>query len=85
MESEQSSTSTSKPKGVEVRLYFKEGAFYQEVNGKLVQLHCWVGVQLEAWIEKPPSWYRADINHYEPNSLMAWLHRKESQEEYEGK
>ncbi len=69
------------PQGYSVSVYLREdGQYVQEVNGRRVELHAWVGVQLEADL-LGKDWKRADITKYEPSGLMGWLHRKERKDE----
>ncbi len=64
--------------GYQIALFTdKEGHFVQSINGTLLVLDPWVGVQLRAFQEDGRNWHRADITKYEPIDLMQYLMRKE--------
>lgn len=71
----------NKHESIEIKLFFKDGYFYQQVGDRIIQLNPWVGVQLEEWNERPFDWYRPDINKYVPNDLMKYLERLEKVED----
>lgn len=65
------------PQGYQVELRFrKDGSFVQHINGRDVELHPWIGVQLEAYA-LGRDWKRANVEEYEPNDLMHWLEKEE--------
>lgn len=61
--------------GIEVTLYWQDGAFFVSVAGQEVRLSPWVGVQLEEWRDNGRDWRRDDMAHYEPVDLLNYLER----------
>jgi hypothetical protein len=66
-----------------ISLYFKDGEFFQCINGQLIQLNPWIGVQIEEWKLNGRDWKRKDITKHEPNDLLKYLERVATKEERE--
>ena len=60
----------------QVKLYWKEGEFFQDVDGVVTQLSPWVGVALEHQKEVGVDYTRREgLTKYTPNDLSNYLKR----------
>lgn len=65
------------PEGYQVRIYLREnGQYVLEVNGRVVELHAWVGVSLETEASGK-DWRRSEIGEYHPNDVLNYLKKLE--------
>lgn len=63
------------PQGYAISILMEGGRCFQVINGQKLELHPYVGVQLEEFVQNGRDWYREDLAEYEPVDVLRYLRK----------